>query len=421
MEFILVMLLGVLIPLLTHRVCSTRQRDRMVWILLGSYAFRLVFGALVSRNVAFFSHGVGGDWRAYQAYAELIARFWETSHFDFITAEAYPDVAPGMVGTAFICNLFALVTYLCGAPAVLGCTAVVAFIACMLCLVIYRFAIDMGATERAAFRLFVLTIFGPAFIYYTSDMYKDGVNAFLVVAVVYISVRLGKRFSLIEAALLIPTLWALYHVRPYMVFMCLLPLPIGLLGANRFGVRTVLASIVLLGAMAAGMATQAPERVVTQMEDVFEVGTAENSREYNAMGGSGVRFDDGGNPWRALGPKIAYTLFSPFPWMSGSFGLQLGKIDALIWYYLFFSALRGARVLWKEDRAAVLTLLIFIVPGTIAYATTMANVGLILRQRMPIMMVTSVLAALVWSRQEREAAKRTQAATLSPARLSNAA
>jgi hypothetical protein len=87
--------------------------------------------------------------------------------------------------------------------------------------------------------------------------------------------------------------------------------------------------------------------------------------------------------------------------MGGSIGLQLGKIDTLIWYYILFSAWGAARLMWGSDRRTLLMLLLFLTGGFIMYATSMANIGLIFRQRMPLVMVTTVLASVYWTHRER--------------------
>jgi hypothetical protein len=44
----------------------------------------------------------------------------------------------------------------------------------------------------------------------------------------------------------------------------------------------------------------------------------------------------------------------------------------------------------------------FLVPTTVMYATIMTNIGLIVRERMAIVMVASVLAMLSWAPQTSE-------------------
>jgi hypothetical protein len=135
---------------------------------------------------------------------------------------------------------------------------------------------------------------------------------------------------------------------------------------------------------------------VSRMIETYELSHDSNVKAYNAMGGSGVTFDDGGNPFGAIVPKLVYTIASPFPWQSGSFGLHVGKIDVFIFYYLIYRAYIAGRRMALTDRESLIQFIAFLVPSTVAYATTMANIGLILRQRMPIVFVTAILASLSW-------------------------
>jgi hypothetical protein len=52
------------------------------------------------------------------------------------------------------------------------------------------------------------------------------------------------------------------------------------------------------------------------------------------------------------------------------------------------------------------SLLVFIVPCTVAYAMTMANMGLMLRQRLPIVTMVALLATLSWPSREEVARAR---------------
>jgi hypothetical protein len=140
------------------------------------------------------------------------------------------------------------------------------------------------------------------------------------------------------------------------------------------------------------IATQAADGALEFGMRTFDVATSENSLDWNARGGSGVEFS--GSPWITFPQKLIYTLLSPFPWdfRSTSIGFQVGKIDAIIWMFFMFRGIRGARRMWEDDRGTLLMFLVVLIPLTVAYATTMANIGLILRQRFPIVLLGSVLA-----------------------------
>ncbi|WP_432862889.1 hypothetical protein [Microbispora rosea] len=392
MEYIVVAVAVAVLAVIVHAGLEGAVARRAFPVLLLAFAARLLVHVFVTRSEVIH---YGGDNLVYEVWAREIVASWKSTGFHVVTAQENPALA----GVSFPCHVFAAVMYLCGGPAPLACTAVVAVIACALCVVMYRFARLLGADERAAFLLLAVTAFLPSFLLHTSDTYKDGFNAFLVVASLYLGVSMARRFEVRKVLVLGCLLWALWNVRSYMVFMCLVPLAVSLLGVGRgFSPRRLFA----LGALLAGAAflyygvigTAAVEAMMHQLDD----GQSDAVRQANGDGGSGVSFDDGGNAWNALGLKLLYTVFSPFPWAQGSLALQLGKIDVLVSYFLLFAAVRGTPILWRADRRVLLVLLFFIVPSTIVYATTMANVGLIFRQRMPIVMVAGLLAAVRWTR-----------------------
>ncbi|MEV4457625.1 hypothetical protein [Microbispora sp. NPDC049633] len=392
MEYIVVITAAALLVVMVHAALDARAARRALPVLAVAFATRLVVHVLVIRSGPL---DYGGDQLGYELRALAIVDLWRREGLHFVDAAELPLVEH--VGVP--CNVFAFVMYLCGGRAPLACTAVVALVACGLCVVIYRFARIVGADERAAFRLLVIMAFLPGFVLHTSDMFKDGFNAFLVVACLGIAASNMQRFGMRKVITLVPLLWALWNVRPYMVFMCALPLLVGVLRIKRAlsprglvvsGVLLVTALVLLQGVDQGGP--------LTAVQDQLDHGQSEYVRLANAEGGSGVVFDDGGNAWNALIPKLVYTLLSPFPWMGGSLALQLGKVDTLLWYWLLYHAFQGACRLWNHDRRLLLILLLFVVPGSIAYATTMANIGLIFRQRMPIVMITSLLSALAWTR-----------------------
>ncbi|MEU4834258.1 hypothetical protein [Streptosporangium sp. NPDC023615] len=391
MEYFLVVFMAAFLVFVTYTGLGVRQANRLLPVLLLAFLTRLVVHVLVMRPRII---EYGGDNRTYLARAGEIATYWRQSGFRFVTGDQIAAIHSMEVP----CNLFAVVVYLCDGPATLACTAVVATLACLLCIVMYRFAQLIGASERAAFRLFVVVAFLPALLVHTSDTFKDGINAFLVVTCLWLVASNVKRFDVRKLLLMVPLLWTLWHVRPYMVFMCALPLVVGLSPMERkLSVRSVVVSTLLLVPLVVLLARMDGGASLTMLQEQLELGQSESVRRANAGGGSGVLFEDGGDAWSALAPKLLYTLLAPFPWTPGSLTLQFGKVDTFIWYYLLYNALRGARRLWARDRTLLFVLVLFIVPGTIAYATTMANIGLIFRQRMPIMLIVSLLAALAWS------------------------
>ncbi|MET7466285.1 hypothetical protein [Nonomuraea sp. NPDC005501] len=387
MEYLIVAGAAVALVLIVKSSLDTSVTGRALPVLVLAFIARLIAHLVVIRGGIL---DYGGDNIYYELKALEIVDYWQREGFQYVTS----DQISGLSAVTVPCQVFALVVYLCQGPAPLACTAVVALLACGLCVVLYRIARLIGVDERAAFKLLVLTAFMPAFLVHTSDMFKDGFNAFLVLACLGLGLSCVKRFDVRKLVALGPLLWALWHVRPYMVFMCAVPLVLGVLIARR-GMSVPAAGIVAVLLLAAPAFFLTP---LETMQAQLEYGQSAAIRNANALANSGIHFADGGSAWESLHVKVLYTLLAPFPWTPGSLTLQLGKIDVLLWYYVLYSAGRGLPRLWRQDRRTTLVLLLFIIPSTVVYATSMANIGLIFRQRMPIVMVVSLLAALAWTR-----------------------
>lgn len=360
-------------------------------VLLAAYGLRMALQTFV-RDLPIFSYGSGGDWFGYELVGSTIARVWEASSVRYMTNADLP----WMGTTSLPPNIFALVIYLSGEKSRAGCVAIVALVSCLTAYNLYRLSVEMGAEPRPAFWLMAALLFSPNYLYVTCDMFKDGFVVFFTVTALGSSFRLARRFSLTHLAIGIVSIFLLRQVRFYLVFLTAAPLLVGLLGLRSKSIFRPLAAVAAIATVVLAIASASTifEELSTEADQTFAFATHADVRAFNARGGSGVTFDDGGNPFGALGLKVLYTLFSPFPWHGGSFALQVGKVDALLFYYILYRASLAARRLWREDRRTLLMFLTFLVPVTIAYATTVSNIGLVLRQRLPLVFVCGWLAAL---------------------------
>lgn len=385
----LAVLLGLVLVAILRRAGELGRGSLLPPVLLSGYVLRLVLQAFV-RDLDFFSHASnGGDSVTYETYGQLIALTWRHSAIHFITQDDFPEMGP----TALPPNVFALVIYLNDGLTRLGCTAVVALAAALTVLNVYKLGIQFGARERDALLVATLLYFDPAFLHYTSDTFKDGLVVCFTTGALASAVRLTFKVSALHAAIGAVCAVALWHVRFYLVFVTTAPLVVGLSGVgSRTLTRPILVALLLAaGGLALVGFTDFLQLASDRASETFELAVSRGVLESNASGGSGVEFDDGGSPFRALLPKLAYTLFSPFLWARGSLGFQVAKLDSLVWYFLIYRAARAAR---SADPRLLLALLTFVVPCTLMYAMSMANVGLIVRQRMVIVAATGVLATL---------------------------
>lgn len=395
---LLALALPVLLVVMANALVAPADRARFVGLLLIAYVARLA-AFWISMNVEFFTNGgTSGDWVQYQVLGDMTAKMWNLRGFFYATKD---DII--WIGHASLpVNIFALIFYLNGEVTMIGGAVIVVFFTCLNSLNAYSLAIECGADKEKAFRITAVMLFLPSFVLYTCHMYKDGMVIFFVFGALAAAIRLSKKFSVLQLLVAATCFVSLYLVRNYLLFVAAGPVLVGLVGLNgkAFG-RTLLAifALAIIG-LAVAAASNIFNDLATEAQTTFEIGTSANVINSNARGGSGVQFDDGGNPWATLPLRIIITLFAPFPWEGGSLGFHIGKIDAGVTTFLAYKAFRGLPQLWRKDRTLVAIILLFVIPLTVAYALGLANVGLVLRQRMPIVFVFSFLAAIVWKSDE---------------------
>jgi hypothetical protein len=379
---------------------SSRSDQAAVALVSAAYFVRVLLQFFV-RDIPFFTHGVGGDYDGYEYEANLIAALWRHVGIRYISGADISELGH----TTLPQNLFAAIVYIKGGSSALGCTALVAMLGCLAILNLYCLSLELGAIRQHALLVAGALLFSPAFLFYTSDVYKDGIVVFFVIAAFASAVRFSRSWSLQFLITNLLAIWGLWHTRFYLVFVMATLSVYALVGPrSRSFLRPLFAAFGLMILLLLAQTYSATAMNFAEL--VFEDGTDPESRAANARGGSGVWFNDGGSPWGALHLKLFYTVLAPFPWQGGSLGLHLGKIDTAIWYVILLYGASGARSLLGRDKGLLSMFILFLGPTTLMYATAISNVGLTLRQRMPIVMITALLALL---RFEREVATGTDA------------
>jgi hypothetical protein len=380
--FSILFISGVSVALLCVLLLARELTTPMGAFMLLSFGGRLAIHDFV-RTGSFFSGGVGGDCQIYENFAIWIANQWLSTGISYKTVADNAEMGK----TTLPPNLFALVIYLNGGQAAtLACTSLVALAACLTALDFYKLALSLGADRQKTLLLTFVLFSSPAMVFHSSDMYKDPLSMLFTFGAVASSVRISRKFSVFQAIIGGLCLVCLWFVRYYLVFVCVLPLAVGYMGfGSKNWLRPAGWTVVLVIAFAWLMQSAG---VAKQVDTAWDLGTGANHLG-NAYGGSSVTFAPG---LGALPARLVYTLFAPFPWMGGSFGLQVGKIDTIVFYVIIA---RASDVFWRRrlaDRSVLLGLGAFILPMTVSYALSLANIGLILRQRLPIVVVTGVVA-----------------------------
>ncbi len=363
---------------------QTRRGVLFPGIVMGGYGLRLLLNTFV-RELPLFSHGPGGmDSEAYELQAQVVALLWRYQGFRY-----YSDI---LGETSLPAHIFAIPTFLNGGTSRLALVSIVALAAGLAVVNLAALAIELGAVPRQVHMIMSIFYFDLAFLFYTSDSYKDGLVVCLTVGILGASIRLRNRWSPTQILIGAVSVSLLWFTRFYLVFLAIAPLVVGIAGVGSrargrllFGAVLVCVTLILVGAYTNVLQSGSENAAVT-----FQRGTSSASFEMNSRGGSGVDVGVGGSPLASLGVKLAYALFSPFLWTGGSLGLQIAKIEALFWYFLIYRGVRAAKTL---ETHLLIMLLTFLVPCALMYAMSVFNIGLIVRQRLVIVAGATLLAS----------------------------
>lgn len=396
---VLLAVTGAALPFLVNAVYRSAPEARWAMLLLVGGFWLRMFSCAIQSEIDFFSHGGGGDCGAYLLFADYIVKSWRAEGLYFATADTHPELANVLGSATLFVNFVAFIGYLDGQINRFGAVSVIAFATAITAINMHRTAISFGAPPKRSLIAVGMFYLSPGLLFHTSDTYKDGFVLFFTTNALLGVFRISRQFSFTWLLTVALSVWGLWYTRFYFVYMTLAPLSVSLLGLRSKSMLRILSgSVVLTVAAILGLAYLGKNLTSFQEKaaHTYETATSVEVRDWNEKGGSGVDFDDGGDPFAKLPAKITYTLLSPFPWMSGSFGLQVGKFDAMLIYYLLYRSYFSVKRLLREDRALLFMFLVFVIPSVVAYALTMANIGLILRQRLPIIAILTVLACVGW-------------------------
>jgi hypothetical protein len=379
------------------RWLPAESRDaRVFFIVIIAYAARLAAANFVHEfNLFSYGNAAGSDAGGYEVTAGVLNRLWDFTGVHYVTTEELPWLAD----TTLPANLFALIQHLNGEPTHLGCVALTATAGCITALNIYALAHELGCAHRSALRVLTIVAFLPTFFFYTADMYKDGLVTCFVFGALGSAIRLSRRFTLAHLLLGFGSLAALWATRFYLVFVMVMPFAAGLLGvrSKSFGRTTAMALLLTVAGLVLVVSSHTLSVATERANSVYSFGTSDAVLRGNAGGESGVLVSGSGPAAFAI--KLAYALFSPFPWQSGSLGLQLAKFEMVFWYYFFFRAVRSIRRIWFEHRADFLLFAMFIVPTIITYTVSFSNIGLVVRERLSVVLGFILLSGLNWRKE----------------------
>ncbi len=105
---------------------------------------------------------------------------------------------------------------------------------------------------------------------------------------------------------------------------------------------------------------------------------------------------------RFLPKGLAYLLFAPFPWQTGSTRMMLAVPETLLWYALFPFCILGMVYTARKHLRNALIIFLFVIQLTGFYAVFVGNSGTAHRQRTQVYVFYLIFtsAGLVYSRRK---------------------
>jgi 4-amino-4-deoxy-L-arabinose transferase-like glycosyltransferase len=370
-----------------------------LWIYLGTLSVRLIVSGAVyhSGNVAYFA----GDSWTYDFFGHLLSRAWagELQHTDWLFSHT------GQLGMNGMYYWVAAIYTVFGRSELLA-AALQSTITSFIPVFTYKITLLVYKSTEAAQRAALATAFLPSMVIWSSLLLKDALIVFLVCLTVYCSLKAQIQLKLRYLVPGFSGLLLIFPLRGY-VFYFLLLAAAGTLLISHFGRGAKLGVFIshmgVLAAILVALFALDFDRIARQQLNINLLETVQRSRmDLARTAQSG--FDPNADVSRlssaiAYLPKgIAYLLFSPFPWQSGSSRAMLAIPETLLWYGMFPFCLAGIFHTVRRHLREALIILLFVIQLTCFYAIFVGNVGTAHRQRTQVFVFYLIFTAVGFTR-----------------------
>ncbi|MEZ6050280.1 MAG: hypothetical protein R3B91_20080 [Planctomycetaceae bacterium] len=259
---------------------------------------------------------------------------------------------------------------------------------------VYQMTRITGGGHRAGNLAAWLVVLGPAFVFWSSALYKEGIIIFFVAHVVLLVMRLQRRFESRLMAWLIVCLIALSALRVYLAIIMALGVGLGLLFV-RMGRRSgssvliqQLLAVTILGMMAitAWGLGQFSEEIPTSLDEgLYQV---DDIRRGLSLADSGYLHDTDvssvSGALESMPEGLAYFLTVPWPTQRDSLRQIIAIPDTTLWTVLYAFVLLGIGQALSRNPQGVVVLLACSIGMCCFYAICIGNVGTAYRMRVQV-------------------------------------
>lgn len=243
----------------------------------------------------------------------------------------------------------------------------------------------------------------PSFIIWSSQLLKDGLIIFLIVATMVLVFQLQKKLSYLGILLLIMALFGILALRFYIFYMVVLSVAgsfvVGL-GTSVTAIGRNIVAIILIGLTLTylGVIRNAQQDIDTYTNlETIQTSRLDLAQSADSGFAEDIDVSTPAGALTAIPVGFLYLMFAPFPWQVQKANQILLLPEMFIWWALFPLIISGIWYALKVRLKQSIPILTFTAMLTIAYSIFQGNVGMAYRQRTQIQVFLFVFIAVGWS------------------------
>ncbi|HUE80794.1 MAG TPA: glycosyltransferase family 39 protein [Pyrinomonadaceae bacterium] len=381
----------------------------------GPFLFKLFISALLVRvffgTVIFAFNGLeffGGDAITYDFYGQAQLLGWGGDKY-------FQSLVDGFIGTGYASG-WGMVYLVAGIYGLIGrnmlaVQLVNSVMGAATAVVIFLCAHHVFNNLRVARLAAIAVAFYPSLVLWSSQGLKDGPIVFLLALSILATLRLGEKFSVKYAVILVSALFLLLSFRFYVFYM--ITAAVGgafVIGMQKLNTATFIRQFAIIVILGLGLTylgiTRYAEVQLSQFATLERIQVSRQDSATSAVSGFGRDIDvsTGAGALSAIPLGLLYLLFAPFPWELASLRQSITLPEMIIWWISFPMLVLG---LWFSVRyrlRQISPIIIFTVMLSIAYSIFQGNVGNAYRQRSQLLVFYFIFVAvgyvLLWEKRD---------------------
>lgn len=366
--------------------------------LLQLFGWGLLIRMVVSVAIFIFhaQEFFGGDAITYDFYGYAQMKAWQGDKFLEVISAHFNQ---GQASAWGMVKMVAVVYSVIGRNT-LAIQFVNSVIGAATAILVYSCAKHVYQNARVAKIAAMFVAFYPSLVLWSAQGLKDAPIVFCLVLAILASLRLGEKFSIAYAAILVASLFAILSLRFYVFYMIAVAIGGGfVVGLQKITPTNFVRQFVVLVLVGVSLTYLGVTRSATsQFSRYGNLEAVQRSRLDLARAGSGfgqdVDVSTTGGAISTIPIGLIYLLFAPFPWQLVSLRQSITLPEMVIWWLSFPLLVLGIWYSIRYRLRQIAPILIFTSMLSLAYSVFQGNVGTAYRQRAQLLVFYFLFVAV---------------------------